>query len=141
MACVTDAEASGLIRAAHDLGMDILVEVHDEAELARALPLETRLVGVNNRDLRTFKVSLDVCEQLAAKIPPDRIVVGESGILAHQDCLRLQAHGISAILVGESSHAPKKRCGGGAGASSRRIASAHLQTPARMIFVCSLPRP
>jgi indole-3-glycerol phosphate synthase len=102
MACVTDAEASGLTRAAHDLGMDILVEVHEEAELARALPLETRLVGVNNRDLRTFKVSLDVCERLAAKIPPDRIVVAESGILTHQDCLRLQAHGILAILVGES---------------------------------------
>jgi indole-3-glycerol phosphate synthase len=102
MACVTDAEASGLTRAAHDLGMDILVEVHEEVELARALPLETRLVGVNNRDLRTFKVSLDVCERLAAKIPPDRIVVGESGIVTHHDCLRLQAHGISAILVGES---------------------------------------
>ena len=102
MACVTDTEAYGLTRAAHDLGMDILVEVHEEAELARALPLETRLVGVNNRDLRTFKISLDVCERLAAKIPPDRIVVGESGILTHQDCLRLQARGISAILVGES---------------------------------------
>jgi indole-3-glycerol phosphate synthase len=101
MACVTDAEASGLTRAAHDLGMDILVEVHEEAELARALPLETRLVGVNSRDLRTFKVSLDVCERLAAKIPPDRIVVGESGILTHQDCLRLKARGISAVLVGE----------------------------------------
>ena len=102
MACVTDAEASGLTRAAHDLGMDILVEVHDEAELARALPLETRMVGVNNRDLRTFEVSLDVCERLSPKIPPDRIVVSESGIFTHQDCVRLQAHGIPAILVGES---------------------------------------
>ncbi len=102
MACVTDEEASGLSRAAHDLAMDILVEVHDDAELARALPLETRLVGINNRDLRTFKVSLDVCERLAPKIPPDRLVVGESGVATHQDCVRLQAHGISAILVGES---------------------------------------
>jgi indole-3-glycerol phosphate synthase len=102
MACVTDAEARELSRAAHDLAMDILVEVHDEAELARALPLESKLVGVNNRDLRTFKVSLDVSERLAAKIPPDRIVVAESGIAVHQDCVRLQAHGISAILVGES---------------------------------------
>jgi indole-3-glycerol phosphate synthase len=102
MACVSDTEASSLTRAAHDLGMDILVEVHDEAELARALPLETRLVGINNRDLRTFKVSLDVCERLAAKIPPDRIVVGESGVTTHQDCARLQAHGVSAVLVGES---------------------------------------
>jgi indole-3-glycerol phosphate synthase len=102
MACVSDSEASCLTRAAHDLGMDILVEVHDEAELARALPLETRLVGINNRDLHTFKVSLDICENLAAKIPPDRIVVAESGIATHQDSVRLQAHGISAILVGES---------------------------------------
>lgn len=102
MACVSDAEASSLTRAAHDLGMDILAEVHDEIELARALPLETRLVGVNNRDLRTFKVSLDAGEKLAAKIPQDRIVVAESGIATHQDCLRLQAHGVSAVLVGES---------------------------------------
>lgn len=102
MACVSDEEASALTRAAHDLGMDILVEVHDEAELHRALPLETRLVGINNRDLRTFEVSLDLCERLCPKIPPDRIVVGESGIFTHQDCLRLQSHGISAVLVGES---------------------------------------
>jgi indole-3-glycerol phosphate synthase len=102
MACVSDAEASSLTRAAHDLGMDILTEVHDEAELSRALPLETRLVGINSRDLRTFKVSLDVCERLAAKVPPDRIVVGESGISSHEDCLRLKAHGVSAVLVGES---------------------------------------
>jgi indole-3-glycerol phosphate synthase len=102
MACVTDGEARELSRAAHDLGMDILVEVHDEEELARALPLESRLIGVNSRDLRTFKVSLDVCERLAAKIPSNRIVVGESGISAHKDCVRLQAHGISAVLVGES---------------------------------------
>src|ERR1700720_4962097 len=81
MACVTDTEAYGLTRAAHDLGMDILVEVHEEAELARALPLETRLVGVNNRDLRTLKISLDVCERLPAKNPPDRIGVGGRGHL------------------------------------------------------------
>lgn len=102
MACVTDEEARELTRAAHDLGMDILAEVHDEAELARALPLETRLVGINNRDLRTFKVSLDVCERLAPKIPKDRIIVAESGISTHQDVLYLHAHGIPAILVGES---------------------------------------
>jgi len=102
MACVTDSEARGLTRAAHDLAMDILVEIHDEAELARALPLETRLVGINNRDLKTFKVSLDVCEKLASKIPSDRLIVGESGISTHEDCLRLQHHGIAAVLVGES---------------------------------------
>ncbi len=102
MACVTDDEASALTRAGHDLGMDILTEVHNEAELARALPLETRLVGINNRDLRTFEVSLDVCEKLAPKVPADRIVVSESGISTHEDCLRLQRQGIPAILVGES---------------------------------------
>ncbi|WP_036257362.1 indole-3-glycerol phosphate synthase TrpC [Methylocapsa aurea] len=102
MACVNDAEASALTRAAHDLSMDILVEVHEEAELARALQLETRLIGVNNRNLRTFEVSIETCERLAEKIPADRIVVGESGVFTHQDCLRLQAHGISTLLVGES---------------------------------------
>lgn len=102
MACVGDEEASALTRAAHDLAMDILVEVHDEAELARALRLETRLVGINNRDLRTFKVSLDVCERIAEKVPPDRIIVGESGIVTHDDCLRLQRNRISTVLVGES---------------------------------------
>jgi len=102
MACVSDEEASALTRAAHDLSMDILVEVHDEAELSRALRLETRLVGINNRDLRTFKVSLDVCERIAEKVPPDRIIVGESGIATHEDCLRLQKCRISTVLVGES---------------------------------------
>lgn len=102
MACVSDEAASDLTRAAHDLSMDILVEVHDEAELARALRLETRLIGINNRDLRTFKVSLETCEKLAEKIPSDRIAVGESGIFTHEDCLRLQRRGISTILVGEA---------------------------------------
>jgi indole-3-glycerol phosphate synthase len=102
MACVSDAEASALTRAAHDLSIDILVEVHEEDELSRALSLETKLIGVNNRDLRTFKTSIEVCERLAEKIPADRIVVGESGIFTHEDCLRLQGHGISTFLVGES---------------------------------------
>ncbi|VTZ26986.1 Indole-3-glycerol phosphate synthase [Methylocella tundrae] len=102
MACVGDEEASQLTRAAHDLAMDILVEVHDEAELDRALRLETRLVGINNRDLRTFETSLDLSERLAHKIPSDRIAVSESGIFKHEDCLRLKAHGVSTFLVGES---------------------------------------
>jgi indole-3-glycerol phosphate synthase len=102
MACVSDMEASLLARAAHDLAMDILVEIHDESELSRALQLETKLVGINNRNLRTFETSLELSEQLASKIPADRIIVSESGIFTHEDCLRLQAHGISTFLVGEA---------------------------------------
>ncbi len=102
MACVSDEEASGLSRAAHDLSMDILVEAHDEAELERALRLETRLIGINNRDLRSFETSLERTERLAPKIPSDRIAVSESGIFTHKDCLRLKLHGVSTFLVGES---------------------------------------
>ena len=102
MACVDDDQARALNAAAHDLGMDVLVEVHDEAELKRALRLETRLIGVNNRNLRTFKTSLEVTERLAALVPRDRILVAESGIGSHDDVRRLEAHGVFAFLVGES---------------------------------------
>jgi indole-3-glycerol phosphate synthase len=102
MASVTDQEAYDLMTTAHELGMDVLVEVHDAIELYRALPLGTKLVGINNRDLRTFNVSLATTEQLVPRIPSDRLVVGESGIGDRADVLRLQAAGVHTFLVGES---------------------------------------
>ena len=98
MAAVDDTTASVLAEAATELGMDVLAEVHDEAELERALKLDTKLIGINNRDLR----SLAVTERLAPLVPPDRIVIAESGIFPHADLTRLAASGVRAFLVGES---------------------------------------
>ena len=102
MAAVDDDAASALNKAAHDLKMDVLVEVHDELELKRALRLETRLVGVNNRDLHTFETSLEVSERLVKAMPKNRIVVSESGIGGREDMLRLARSNIFTCLIGES---------------------------------------
>lgn len=102
MAAVDDATARELATAAHDLGMDVLAEVHDAAELDRALRLDTRLIGINNRDLKTFVTDLAVTEALAPRVPKDRIVIAESGIFTHTDLTRLAGARVGAFLVGES---------------------------------------
>ena len=87
---------------AHELGMAVLVEVHDAAELAMALQLKTPLLGINNRNLRTFETTLDTTLGLLASIPPERLVVTESGILGPQDVKRMRDHNVHAFLVGEA---------------------------------------
>lgn len=102
MAAVDDDTAHALAKAAHALGMNVLAEVHDEAELARALKLDTKLIGINNRDLRTFDTTLATTERLAPLVPKDRLVIAESGIFTHADLRRLGDAGVCAVLVGES---------------------------------------
>src|ERR1700686_4408172 len=102
MAAVDDACAAELEAAASALGMDALIEVHDEQELERALRLQSRLIGINNRNLKTFATTLETCERLARLIPAGHVVVGESGIFAPDDLARLAKAGISTFLVGES---------------------------------------
>src|SRR5262249_54939121 len=102
MAAVDDRLAQDLEETAQAFGMDVLLEVHDEYELDRALRRRSRLIGVNNRNLRTFETPLPTSKQLARKIPKGRIAVGESGIFTPADLDCLTAVGISTFLVGES---------------------------------------
>jgi indole-3-glycerol phosphate synthase len=102
MAALEDAAAAELEASAFALGMDVLVEVHDEPELERALRLKSRFVGINNRNLRTFETTLATAERLAGLIPPGYVVVGESGIFVPDDLARLAKVGIATFLVGES---------------------------------------
>src|SRR5215472_1853093 len=102
LAAVDDVCAAELEAAAQALGMDVLVEVHDEDELNRALRLTSKLIGINNRDLKTFNTKLATGERLARLVPRDRIIIGESGIFTPDDLARLAKAGISSFLVGES---------------------------------------
>lgn len=103
VAALDDGAMQDIEAAAIERGMDVLVEVHDEAELDRALTrLRSRLIGVNNRDLRTFETDLGVTERLARLVPPGTLLVGESGIADHSDCERLAESGVRVFLVGES---------------------------------------
>jgi indole-3-glycerol phosphate synthase len=102
MAVLDDDLAAEIEAEALSLGMDALIEVHDEAELERALKLQSPLLGINNRNLKTFETSLDQTERLAKLVPDDRIMISESGIFTHEDCQRLSKSGARAFLVGES---------------------------------------
>jgi indole-3-glycerol phosphate synthase len=101
-ACLDDTQMADLESVAMALGMAVLVEVHDGAELDRALRLSTPLVGINNRNLRTFEVSLDVTIGLLPRVPADRLLVTESGILGREEVLRMREAGVHAFLVGEA---------------------------------------
>ena len=101
-ACLSDAQMADLEACAHALGMDVLVEVHDGLELDRALRLKTELVGINNRNLRSFEVSLQTTLDLLPRLPPDRLLVTESGILNAGDVQTMRRSGVHAFLVGEA---------------------------------------
>jgi len=101
-ACLEDRQMRSLEALAMDLGMAVLVEVHDAAELERALALKTPLLGINNRNLKTFETRLDTTLELLPRVPQDRIVVTESGILSPADVARMRAAGVNAFLVGEA---------------------------------------
>jgi len=103
MASVTDEEAVVLEETANELGMDVLVEVHNEEELERALHyMKSPLLGINNRDLKTFDVSLETSERLSRLVPEDKLLIGESGIFTPSDLTRLSASNIRSFLIGES---------------------------------------
>ena len=102
MAALGDVQARELEACAHDLGLDVLVEVHNRGELDRALRLRSPLIGINNRSLKSLEVDLGTTERLAPLVPADRLLVCESGVTSHADLLRMKAAGASCFLVGES---------------------------------------
>ncbi len=102
MACLSDAQASELYLAAREAALDVLVEVHNRTEMDRTINLNANLIGINNRNLNTFKTSLQVTSELSATVPRNVVLVSESGIASHQDLVTLRGYGASAFLVGES---------------------------------------
>ena len=102
VSALDDAQMAELTRLTHELGMNVLVEVHDADELERALALEARLIGINNRNLRTFETRLETTLDLLERIPSDRLVVTESGIHTPEDVARMRGRGVHAFLVGEA---------------------------------------
>ncbi len=101
LAAVTDEQAVELESLARDLDMDVLAEVHDRRELDRALGLQTKLIGINNRNLHTLQTDISVTWTLAPQVPPDRFVIAESGLRSHDELARLFAMGVGGFLVGE----------------------------------------
>jgi indole-3-glycerol phosphate synthase len=101
-ACLDDERLASLNGLAMDLGMDVLIEVHDEEELQRALRVDNPMVGINNRNLRTFEVSLDTTLNMLERIPDNRLVITESGILQPEDVDLMRGHGVNGFLVGEA---------------------------------------
>ena len=102
VAALEDSQMQEIEAAAIERGMDVLVEVHDETEMERASALRSRLIGVNNRDLRSFVTDMGTTERLAPLAPQGALLVGESGINSHKDCQRLAGSGVRTFLVGES---------------------------------------
>ena len=102
MAAVSDAQAAELEQTAQEWGMDVLIEVHDEDELDRAARLKSKLIGINNRNLHTFEVTLDTTRNLARRVPEDRLIVAESGLHTAADLADLSRYGARCFLIGES---------------------------------------
>jgi indole-3-glycerol phosphate synthase len=102
MAMIDDGLARELEAAAKDWSLDVLIEVHDQPELDRALKLSSPLIGINNRNLHTFETTLETTMMLAPRIPEDRLIIGESGLFKPQDLAKLSTAGVNAFLIGES---------------------------------------